>query len=117
MGLIHSRNVCQKEVITFSRIWEDFTQEEDRLIIREEKMGATEYQALTKIPQSMRNMRDSILEEPLIHLSIWIRNDDVMNEEDEVEGLRRSLPTKQIKMSIQLSFNDIVWLCIFYIFS
>ena len=29
----------------------------------------------------MRNMKDSILEEPLIHLSIWIRNDVVMNEE------------------------------------
>ena len=42
-------------------------------------------------------------------LSIWIRNDDVMNEEDnEVE---RSLPTKQIKISIQLSFHDIVLLC------
>ena len=41
----------------------------------------------------MRNMKDSILEEPLIHLSIWIRSDDVMNEED-------SLPTKQIKISI-----------------
>ena len=32
------------------------------------------------IPQAMRNMKDSILEEPLINLSIWIRNDDVMNE-------------------------------------
>ena len=40
-----------------------------------------------KIPQAMRNMKDSILEEPLIHLSIWIRIDDVMNEEDdEAEG-------------------------------
>ena len=46
----------------------------------------------------MRNMKKSILEETLIHLSIWIRNDDVMNEEDE--GSRRSLPTKQIKISI-----------------
>ena len=46
----------------------------------------------------MRNMKNSILEEPLIHLIIWIRNDDVMNEEDdEVEGSRRSLPMKQIK--------------------
>ena len=46
-------------------------------------------------------MKDSILEEPLIHLSIWIRNDDVMNEEDdEAEGSRRSLPMKQIKISI-----------------
>ena len=59
----------------------------------------------------MRNMKDSILEEPLIHLSIWMRNNDVMNEEnDEVEGSRRSLPTKQIKISIQLSFHDIVLL-------
>ena len=46
-------------------------------------MGATKDRALTKIPQAMRNMKDSILEEPLIHLSIWIRNDDVMNEDDE----------------------------------
>ena len=57
----------------------------------------------------MRNMKDSILEEPLIHISIWIRNDVVMNEEnDEVEGSRRILPMKQIKISIQLSFRDIV---------
>ena len=55
----------------------------------------------------MRNMKDSILEEPIIHLSIWIRNNVVMNEEDEAEGSRRILPTKQIKMSIQLSFHDI----------
>ena len=54
-----------------------------------------------KIPQEMRNMKDSILEEPLIHLSIWIRNDDVMNEEDdEFEGSIRSLHTKQINISI-----------------
>ena len=43
-------------------------------------------------------MKNSILEEPLIHLITWIRNDDVMNEEeDEAEGSRRSLPMKQIK--------------------
>ena len=55
-------------------------------------------------------MKDSILEEPLIHHSIWIRNDAIMNEEDaEAE---RSLPMKQIKISIQLSFHDIVLLCI-----
>ena len=49
----------------------------------------------------MRNRKNSILEEPIIHLSIWIRNDDVMNEEyDKAEGARRSLPTKQIKISI-----------------
>ena len=32
-----------------------------------------------------------------------------MNEEDdEAEGSRKSLPTKQIKISIQLSLHDIV---------
>ena len=51
-----------------------------------------------KIPQVTRNVKNSILEEPIIHISIWIRNDDVMNEEDdEVEGSRRSLPMKRIK--------------------
>ena len=61
----------------------------------------------------MRNMKNLILEEPLIHLNIWIRNDTIMNEEDdESEGSRRSLPTKQIKRSIQMSFHDIVLLCI-----
>jgi len=28
-------------------------------------------------------MKNSIIEEPLIHLIIWIRNDDFMNEEDD----------------------------------
>ena len=61
----------------------------------------------------MRYMNISTLEEPLIHLSIWIRNDEVMNEEDdEAEGSRRNLPMKQIKISIQLSFHDILLLCI-----
>ena len=51
----------------------------------------------------MRNMEDSILEEPPIHVSIWIRNGVVMNEEDyEAKGSRRILPTKQIKISIRL---------------
>ena len=49
----------------------------------------------------MRNMKNSTLEATLIHLSIWIRNDAIMNEEDdEAEGSRRSIPTK---ISIQLS--------------
>ena len=66
-----------------------------------------------KIPQPMRNMNISTLEEPLIYLSIWIRNDAITNEEDdEAEGLRRSLPTKQINISIRLSFHDIVLLYI-----
>ena len=58
-----------------------------------------------KIPQTMSNMKNSTLEEPLIHLSIWIRNDAIMNQEDdEVEGSRRSLPMKQIKISINCHF-------------
>ena len=40
-----------------------------------------------------------------------MRNDDVMNEEDD-KAERRSLPMKQIKISIRLSFHDIVLLCI-----
>ena len=61
----------------------------------------------------MRNMKISNIEEILIHLSIWIRNDAIMNEEDdEAEGSRMSLPMKQIKISFQLSFHDIVLLCI-----
>ena len=77
-------------------------------------MGATKDQALTIQRRSLKRWGIwRTLEEPFIHLSIWIRNDDIMNEEyDEVEGSRRSLPTKQIKISIQLSFHDIVLLCI-----
>ena len=69
------RNVCQKEVITFK----ENSQEEEA---REEKMGATEDQALT-IQRRSLNMKISTLEELLIHLSIWIRNDAIMNEEDD----------------------------------
>ena len=66
-----------------------------------------------KIFQAMRNMKNSTLEELLIHLSIWIRNDATMNEEDdEAEGSRRILPTEQIKIIIQLSFHYIILLCI-----
>ena len=76
-------------------------------------MGAIEDQE-KNIPQAMRNMKNSTLEEILIHLSIWIRNDATMNEEDDAaEGSKRSLPSKQINISIQLSFHDIVLLCIF----
>ena len=54
----------------------------------------------------MRNMKISILEEPLIHLSIWIRNDGVMNEEDdEAEGSRRILPMKRIKYKYSIAIS------------
>ena len=46
----------------------------------------------------MRNMKETILKELVIHLRIWIRNDDVMKEEDDKdEGSRRSLLAKRIK--------------------
>ena len=51
MGFIHARNACQKEVITFSRLWEE---EEARLIRREENMGAIEDQALTIQRRSLK---------------------------------------------------------------
>ena len=51
MGCIHVRNVCQKEVITISRLREE---EEARLIRREEKMGAIENQALTIQRRSLK---------------------------------------------------------------
>ena len=54
----------------------------------------------------MKNMKEYILEEPLIHVSIWIRNDDVMNEEyDEAECSRTSLPTKQIKDKYSIAIS------------
>ena len=59
----------------------------------------------------MSNMKKSILKEPIIHLIIWIINCVVMNEEDD-EAKTRSLPMKQIKISVQFSFHDVVWLCI-----
>ena len=63
-------------------------------------------------------MKNLILEEPLIHISIWIRNDAVMNAEDDAaEGSRRSIPMKQINISIQLSFHDIIFVMHFFIFN
>ena len=54
-------------------------------------MGAIEDQE-KKIPQAMRNMKNSTLEELLIHLSFWIRNDAIMNEEDdEAEGSKKGV--------------------------
>ena len=47
MGLIHSRNLCNKEADLFSRLQEECAQEESRLVTREEKMGEIDDQALT----------------------------------------------------------------------
>ena len=54
--------------------------------------------------------RTKFLKNLLSILSISIRNDVVMNEEDD--EAEKILPTKQIKISIQLPFHDIVLLCI-----
>ena len=63
----------------------------------------------TKIPQAMRNTKNSILEERLIQLSIWIRNDDVMNEgDDKDEGSTRILSMKWIKHKYSI---DLSWYC------
>ena len=60
-------------------------------------------------PSSDEEYENSILEEPIIHLIIWIRNNDVINEEDdEVEGSRRSLPKKQIKDKYSIAIS---WYC------
>ena len=60
----------------------------------------------------MLNMDSNHLIESM--LSICIINDDVMNEEnDEVE--RRILPTKQIKISIKLSFHCFVMHCLYLV--
>ena len=47
MELIHSRDLCKKEMISFSKLREECGQEEARLVTREEKMGETDDQALT----------------------------------------------------------------------
>ena len=76
-------------------------------------MGANEDQYLTIQRRSLKWWGISTLEEALIHIIIWIRNDE---EDDEDEGSRRSLP-KQIKISIQLSFHDIVFVMHLFIFN
>ena len=78
-------------------------------------MGATKDQDLTIQRIFLKQwgictliQKDSTHEEPLIPLSIWIRNDAIMNgEDDEVEGSRRSLSTKQIKISTWIVFSYI----------
>ena len=45
---------AKRKLITFSRLWEESTQEEARLIIREDKVGATEDQALTIQTRSLK---------------------------------------------------------------
>ena len=69
-------------------------------------MGATEDQALTIERRSLKRggiWRNQFLKNLLSILRIWIRNDEFMNEEDdEADGSKRSLPMKQIKISISV---------------
>ena len=61
-------------------------------------------------------MKNSTLKEIIIHSSIWMTHNAIMNEEDdEAKCSRRSLPMKQIKISIQLSFHDIICYAFVYI--
>ena len=106
MGFIHSRNVCHKEVIIFNRLWEECTQEEAQLIIREEKMGATKDQALTTQRRSLK--RWGIWRTQFLKSLLSMK---------QAEGSRRSLSTKQIKISFQLSSHDIVLIMHLFIFS
>ena len=77
-------------------------------------MGATKDQALMIQRRSLKRWgiwRTQFLKKLLSILRIWIRNDVVIDEADD-EDERRILPMKKIKISTQLSFHDIVLLCI-----
>ena len=79
---------------------------------RRRKMGANWISSShhsKKIPQAMRNMKNSSLDKPLINIIIWIRNDDFMNEEDDkAKWSRWSLPMKQIKYKYSIVIS---WYC------
>ena len=80
-------------------------------------MGATEDQDFTIQRRYLKRWgiwRTQFLNNLLSILIICIRNDVVMNEEDD-EAERRSLPMKKINRSIQLSFHDIVCYASVYI--
>ena len=58
-------------MITFRRLWEEHTQDEAQIIIREREDESNQRPRShdpKKIPQVMRNMKNLICEEPLIHL-------------------------------------------------
>ena len=113
---IHSFKECVPEGSDYFQrtLGRSHTWEEARLIIREKTMGATEDQDFMIQRRYLKwwgIWRTQFLKNLLSILSIRIRNDVVMNEEDDESG-RRSLPMKQIKITISLSFHDIVLLCI-----
>ena len=58
MGIFHSRNLCYKKDHTISRLWEECTQEEARLIRIEEKMGEYDNQALTTHAKEEKDHED-----------------------------------------------------------
>ena len=79
-------------------------------------MGETKVQALTIQRRSVKQWRiwrTQFLKNLLSMLSICIRNEDVMNEEnDEAEGSRKILPMKRIKDKYSIVIS---WYC--FIFS
>ena len=78
MEFIHVRNVCQKEVITFRRLWEEHTQDEAQLIIR--KYGSNWRSSAHDSIKITQAWRTQFLKKLLSILSIWVRNDFFMNE-------------------------------------
>ena len=53
------QRICaRKKLIKFSRLWEECTQEEARLVSREEKMEASDDQALTAYAKKDRSKED-----------------------------------------------------------
>ena len=73
MGFIHAKNIFQKEVIAFS-----LTHKKRRRRWEQLKIKLSPFK---EDPSSDEEYEE--LKEPLIHLIIWIRNDDFMNEEDD----------------------------------
>ena len=93
----HGIHSCEECVLEGSDYFQKRTHKEKKLKKRRWEQLKIKFFHPKKIPQAMRNMKNSTLEEYIIHLRFWIRNDAIMNEEDdEAEDSRRSLPTKQI---------------------
>ena len=71
VGLIHSRNVCQNEVdylqSTLGRVHTRRSLTHNKIREDGSKWISSSHDS-KNIPQAMRNMKESILEEPLIHI-------------------------------------------------
>ena len=114
---IHSFEECVPEGSDYlQHTLEECTQEEAWLIIREEKMGAAEDQALTiqrRSLKAMRNTKDSTLEETLIHLRILIRNDEWRRWWRWRLKKESTHETNKDKYSIVISWYFLLWICLY----